>query len=177
MDTDDQDISIPVRRTACAYVPAVALVVSLANNIFTMLGISLVWQRRIVFLLVVSVPVVLAVAWILRKPKRGDSWLAHVSGTRGRRPGLAAVPTVRAAIGLVWVARALTPAMEKNPRVAVVEFRDGSPGQDKAYIAAGLSENLRKRLELMPGMIVLEAPDSATVFIDGPYGNGRTWWR
>ncbi|MEX2326053.1 MAG: hypothetical protein WD553_04585, partial [Gemmatimonadaceae bacterium] len=54
-----------------------------------------------------------------------------------------------------------------EPRVSVAQFRDDSPQSDHAYLASGLSEELALALERVPGMEVLDSPDSAVVLIEG----------
>lgn len=158
----------PVKTAALTYVPTVGAFVALANNIFSMIGATPAWQRRIVFGLLASVPVVLAITWIFGTPKPADGWFARATGTRGRRLAFAAVPTVLVAVVLVWTIGPLAGGdATVEPRVSVVEFRDDSPQGDHAYLASGLAEELAIALERVPGMEVLDAPDSAVVLIEG----------
>lgn len=158
----------PVKTAALTYVPTVGAVVALANNIFSLLRITPDWQRRIVLGLLASVPVVLAITWIFGTPGAGDGWFARATQTRSRRLAFAAVPTVLLAAALMWtIGPVAAGETTVEPRVSVVQFRDDSPGQDHAYLASGLSEELALTLERVPGMEVLDSPDSAVVLIEG----------
>jgi TolB-like protein len=168
MTPDHPGISKSFTQAAYAYVPAVAMFVGLANEIFSLLGATPAWQRRVVLGLLVSVPIVLAIAWIFGKPKSGHGWLGRVSSTRSRRLVVATVPTLVVAAALVWTVGPLAAGTSKvTPRVAVTAFRDDSPQRDHAYLARGLSEELALALERVPGLQVLDAPDSAAVIIEG----------
>lgn len=163
-----------VKTATFTYVPAVTAFVVLANNIFALLGATPTWQRRTVLGVLASVPVVLAIAWIFGKRSAGDGWFAMATGTRRRRLAVAAVPTVLAAGVLVlvigpWAAGKST----VEPRVSVAQFRDDSPQHDHAYLANGLSEELALALERVPGMEVLDSPDSAVVIIEGVVSRWR----
>lgn len=158
----------PVKTAALTYVPSVGAFVALANNIFSLLGATPAWQRRIVLGLLASIPVVLALTWIFGTPKPGDGWFARATRSRSRRLAVAAVPTVAIALVLMWTIGPVAGGETTvEPRVAVVQFRDDSPLQDHAYLASGLSEELALTLERVPGMEVLDAPDSAVVLIEG----------
>jgi TolB-like protein len=158
----------PVKTAALTYIPSVGAFVALANNIFSLLGATPAWQRRIVLGLLASIPVVLAVTWIFGTPKTGNGWFARVTGTRSKRLVFAAVPTVFVAAALMWTIGPLAAGETTvEPRVSVVQFRDDSPQSDHAYLASGLSEELALTLERVPGMEVLDAPDSAVVLIEG----------
>lgn len=164
----------PVKTAAFTYVPVVGAFVGLANNIFALVGATPVWQRRIVLGVLASVPVVLAIAWIFGEPKGGDSWLARATATRRRRLAFAAVPTVLAAAALMLTVGPLASGdTTVEPRVAVTRFRDDSPARDHAYLANGLSEELALALERVPGMEVLDSPDSAVVVIEGVVSRWR----
>jgi TolB-like protein len=168
MTTEERARVTPVKTAALTYVPTVGAFVALANNIFSLLGATPTWQRRIVLGLLASIPVVLALAWIFGTPKRGDGSFARATGTRSRRLAFAAVPTVFVAAALVWTIGPLAAGETKvEPRVSVVRFRDDSPQSDHAYLASGLSEELALALERVPGMQVLDSPDSAVVLIEG----------
>lgn len=158
----------PIKAVGFTYVPVVGAFVSLANNIFTLLGATPAWQRRIVLFVLASVPVVLAIAWIFSEPKSGSSWYARATGSRRKRLVFAAVPTALLAATLVWTVgpvAAAKPSVE--PRVSVMPFRDDSPEGGHAYLANGLAEELAFELERMPGIEILDSPDSAAVVIDG----------
>lgn len=158
----------PVKTAALTYVPTVGAFVALANNIFSLAGATPAWQRRIVLGLLASIPVVLAITWILGTPKPGDGWFARATRTRPRRLVFAAVPTVLFAAALMWTIGPLADGETTvEPRVSVIEFRDDSPQSDHAYLASGLSEELAIALERVPGMEVLDSPDSAVVLIEG----------
>lgn len=157
-----------MKKAALTYVPTVGAFVALANNIFSLAGATPTWQRRIVLGLLASVPVVLAITWIFGAPRAGDGWLARATGTRSRRLAIAAVPTVLVAAALMWTIGPLAAGETTvDPRVSVIQFRDDSPQQDHAYLASGLAEELALALERVPGMEVLDAPDSAVVLIEG----------
>jgi TolB-like protein len=158
----------PVKTAALTYVPSVGAVVALANNIFSLLRVTPEWQRRIVLGLLASIPVVLAVTWIVGTPKAGDGWFARATRTRSRRLAIAVVPTVLLAAALMLTIGPVAGGdTTVEPRVSVVQFRDDSPRSDHAYLASGLSEELALTLERVPGMEVLDAPDSAVVLIEG----------
>ena len=158
----------PVKTAALTYVPSVGAVVALANNIFSLLRVTPEWQRRIVLGLLASIPVVLAVTWIVGTPKAGDGWFARATRTRSRRLAIAVVPTVLLAAALMLTIGPVAGGdTTVEPRVSVVQFRDDSPQSDHAYLASGLSEELALTLERVPGMEVLDAPDSAVVLIEG----------
>lgn len=158
----------PVTTAALTYVPSVGAFVALANNIFSLLGATPTWQRRIVLGLLASIPVVLALTWIFGTPKPGDGWFARTTRSRSRRLAVAAVPTVLIALVLTWTIGPVAGGETTiEPRVAVAQFRDDSPLQDHAYLASGLSEELALTLERVPGMEVLDSPDSAVVLIEG----------
>lgn len=158
----------PVTTAALTYVPSVGAFVALANNIFSLLGATPTWQRRIVLGLLASIPVVLALTWIFGTPTPGDGWFARATRTRSRRMAAAAVPTVLIAIALMWTIGPVAGGETTvEPRVAVVQFRDDSPLHDHAYLASGLSEELALNLERVPGVEVLDSPDSAVVLIEG----------
>lgn len=164
----------PFRTASLTYVPVVGTFIALANNIFTLVGATPVWQRRIVLGLLASIPIVLAIAWIFGKPKAGNGWLARATSTRRRRLAFAAVPTVIAATALMLtVGRVAAGDATVEPRVAVTRFRDDSPNGDHAYLANGLSEELALALERVPGMEVLDSPDSAVVVIEGVVSRWR----
>lgn len=168
MTTEERARTTPVRTAALTYVPTVGAFVALANNFFSLVGATPAWQRRIVLGLLASVPVVLAITWILGTPRTGDGWFARTTGTRSRRLAFAAVPTVLVAAALMWTIGPLAAGETKvEPRVSVVRFRDDSPQSDHAYLASGLSEELALALERVPGMEVLDSPDSAVVLIEG----------
>lgn len=158
----------PVKTAALTYVPTVGAVVALANNIFSLLRVTPEWQRRIVLGLLASIPVVLAVTWVVGTPKTGDGWFARATRTRSRRLAIAVVPTVLLAAALMLTIGPVAGGETTiEPRVSVVQFRDDSPQSDHAYLASGLSEELALTLERVPGMEVLDAPDSAVVLIEG----------
>lgn len=159
----------PVKTAALTYVPSVGAVVALANNIFSLLGVTPAWQRLIVLGLLASVPVVLAITWIFgTQPRTGDSWFARVTASRSRRLAVAAVPTALLAVALMWtIGPVAAGETTVEPRVSVAHFRDDSPQSDHAYLASGLSEELALALERVPGMEVLDSPDSAVVLIEG----------
>jgi TolB-like protein len=158
----------PVKTAALTYVPSVGAFVALANNIFSLLGATPTWQRRIVFGLLASIPVVLALTWIFGTPQAADGWFARATRSRPRRLAVAAVPTVLIALILMWTIGPVAGGETRvEPRVAVVQFRDDSPLHDHAYLASGLSEELALTLERVPGMEVLDSPDSAIVLIEG----------
>ena len=174
MTPDDPLGRAPLKTAAFTYVPVVGAFVGLANNIFAMLGATPTWQRRIVLALLASVPVVLALAWIFGEPKAGDGWWARATSTRRRRLVFAAVPTMVAAVVLMWTVGPLAAGETKvEPRVAVAPFRDDSPQRDHAYLANGLAEELALALERVPGMEVLDSPDSAVVIIEGVVSRWR----
>jgi len=174
MTTGERVTNAPLKKTAYTFVPAVAMFVGLANNIFALLGATPAWQRRIVLGLLASVPVVLAVAWIFGEPRVGDGWLARATRSRSRRLAVAAVPTLLAAGVLIWIVGPMAAGTSTvQPRVSVVQFRDDSPRQDQAYLARGLSEELALALERVPGMEVLDSPDSAAVIIEGAVSRWR----
>lgn len=158
----------PVKTAALTYVPSVGAFVALANNIFSLLGATPTWQRRIVLGLLASIPVVLALTWIFGASKPGNGWFAFATRSRARRLAVAAVPTVLIALILMWTIGPVAGGETTvEPRVAVVQFRDDSPLHDHAYLASGLSEELALTLERVPGMEVLDSPDSAVVLIEG----------
>lgn len=158
----------PVKTAALTYVPTVGAVVALANNIFSLLGITPEWQRRIVLALLASIPVVLAATWILGTPRAGDGWFARATRTRSQRLAVAAVPTALLAAALTLTIGPMAGGETAvEPRVSVVPFRDDSPRSDHAYLASGLSEELALALERVPGMQVLDSPESAVVIIEG----------
>jgi TolB-like protein len=168
MATEERARTTPVKKAALTYVPTVGAFVALANNIFSLLGATPAWQRRIVLGLLASIPVVLALTWVFGTPKPSDGWFANAARTRSRRLAIAAVPTVLIALALMWTIGPLAAGETTvEPRVAVVQFRDDSPLQDHAYLASGLSEELALTLERVPGMAVLDSPDSAVVLIEG----------
>lgn len=174
MTTEEGARITPVKKAAFTYVPAVGAFVGLANNIFAMLGATPKWQRRIVLLLLASVPVVLAATWIFGEPKAGDSWFARFTNTRRRRLAVAVVPTLIVALGLMWTVGPLAAGDTRiEPRVSVLQFRDDSPQHDHAYLADGLSEELGLALERVPGIEVLDSPDSALVLIEGSVSRWR----
>lgn len=174
MTTEQPDGRGPFKTASLTYVPVVGTFIALANNIFTLLGATPVWQRRIVLGLLASIPVVLAIAWILGEPKAGNGWLARATSTRRRRLAFAAVPTVIAAAALMLTVGPVTAGdTTVEPRVAVTRFRDDSPNGDHAYLANGLSEELALALERVPGMEVLDSPDSAVVVIEGVVSRWR----
>ncbi|HUR91507.1 MAG TPA: hypothetical protein VMY38_02420 [Gemmatimonadaceae bacterium] len=174
MTIDEPSGRAPVKTAAFTYVPAVGAFVALANNIFALLGATPAWQRRIVLALLASVPVVLAVAWIFGDPKPGNGWFARATSTRRRRLVFAAVPTLVAAVALTWTVGPLAAGESSvEPRVAVAPFRDDSPQHDHAYLANGLAEELALALERVPGMEVLDSPDSAVVIIEGVVSRWR----
>lgn len=174
MTTENGPNITPVKAAALTYVPAVGAFVGLANNIFAMLGATPKWQRRIVLVLLASVPVVLAVAWIFGEPKSGDGWLARFTGTRRRRIAVAVVPTLLVAAALMWTVGPLAAGdTDVEPRVSVTQFRDDSPQHDHAYLADGLSEELALALERVPGIEVMDSPDSALVLIEGAVSRWR----
>lgn len=174
MTTENRPTITPVKAAAFTYVPAVGAIVGLASNIFAMLGATPKWQRRIVLLLLASVPVVLAIAWIFGEPKSGDGWFARFTGTRLRRIAVAAVPTLLVAAALLWTVGPLAAGdTHIEPRVSVVRFRDDSPQRDHAYLADGLSEELALTLERVPGIAVMDSPDSALALIEGTVSRGR----
>lgn len=164
----------PVKTAALTYVPAVGAFVGLANNIFAMLGATPKWQRRTVLVLLASVPVVLAAAWIFSEPRPGDRWFSRFTNTRRRRIAVAIVPTLLVAAALMWTVGPLAGGdAEVEPRVSVLQFRDDSPQHDHAYLADGLSEELALALERVPGIEVLDSPDSALVLIEGAVSRWR----
>lgn len=168
MTMEERARTTPVKKAALTYVPTVGAFVALANNIFGLLGATPTWQRRIVLGLLASIPVVLALTWIFGTPKPGDGSFARATRTRSRRLAFAAVPTVLIALALMWTIGPLAGGETTVvPRVAVVQFRDDSPLHDHAYLANGLSEELALTLERVPGMQVLDSPDSAVVLIEG----------
>lgn len=174
MTIDERSGRPPVQTAAFTYVPIVGAFVGLANNIFALLGATPAWQRRIVLALLASVPVVLALAWIFGEPKPGNGWFARATSTRPRRFLFAAVPTLVAAAALMWTIGPLAAGETTvEPRVAVAQFRDDSPQGDHAYLANGLSEELALALERVPGMEVLDSPDSAVVIIEGVVSRWR----
>lgn len=157
-----------VKAAVYTYVPVVGAFVALANNIFSMLGATPAWQRRIVLGLLASVPIALAISWIYGEPKPGEGWLARATRTRRRRLAVAVTPTVIVAVALMLVVGPVAGGKASiDPRVSVAPFRDDSPQRDHAYLANGLSEELALALERVPGMEVLESPDSAIVIIEG----------
>lgn len=162
------------KAAAYTYVPVVGTFVALANNIFAMIGATPAWQRRIVLVVLASVPVVLAMAWIFGETKAGDGWLARATATRRRRLAIAAIPTLFVAAALVWIIGPVAAGQTTlQPRVSVAQFRDDSPQHDHAYLANGLSEELALALERVPGMEVLDSPDSAIVVIEGSVSRWR----
>lgn len=168
MTMEEWSTITPVKRAAFTYVPTVGAFVALANNIFSMAGVTPAWQRRIVLTLLASIPVVLAITWAFGAPRSGAGWFARATRTRSRRIAVAAVPTVFVAAALMWTIGPLAAGNATiDPRVSVVRFRDDSPQQDQGYLASGLSEELALALERVPGMEVLDAPDSAVVIIEG----------
>lgn len=174
MTTEEGARITPVKKAAFTYVPAVGAFVGLANNIFAMLGATPKWQRRIVLLVLASVPVVLAVTWIFGEPKAGDSWIARFTNTRRRRLAVAVVPTLIVAAALMWTVGPLAAGDARvEPRVSVAQFRDDSPGHDQAYLADGLAEDLGFALERVPGIEVMDSPDSAVVLIEGTVSRWR----
>ena len=174
MTTEEGARITPVKKAAFTYVPAVGAFVGLANNIFAMLGATPKWQRRIVLLLLASVPVVLAVTWIFGEPKAADSRFARFTNTRRRRLAVAVVPTLIVALALMWTVGPLAAGdTQIEPRVSVLQFRDDSPQHDHAYLADGLSEELGLALERVPGIEVLDSPDSALVLIEGSVSRWR----
>lgn len=174
MTTESEHGITPVKAVALTYVPAVGAFVGFANNIFALLGATPKWQRRIVLAMLASVPVVLAISWIFGEPKSGDGWFARLTNTRLRRLALAAIPTLLVAAALMWTVGPLA-AGDANiePRVSVVQFRDDSPQHDHAYLADGLSEELALALERVPGIEVMDSPDSALVLIEGAVSRWR----
>lgn len=164
----------PVKKAAFTYVPAVGAFVGLANNIFAMLGATPRWQRRIVLLLLASVPVVLAVTWIFGEPRPGDGWISRLTNSRRRRIAVAILPTLVVAAALMWTVGPLAAGdTEVEPRVSVLQFRDDSPQHDHAYLADGLSEELAFALERVPGIQLMDSPDSAVVLIEGAVSRWR----
>ncbi len=174
MTTGEPGTFIPVKTAAYTYVPLVGAFVGLGNNIFSMLGATPAWQRRIVLGLLASIPIVLAIAWIFGEPRPGTGGWPKATQTRVRRAAMAAVPTALLAAVLIWVVGPRAAGSSKvEPRVAVVQFRDDSPQHDHAYLANGLSEELALALERVPGMEVLDSPDSAVVLIEGVVSRWR----
>lgn len=174
MTTESEHGITPVKAVALTYVPAVGAFVGFANNIFALLGATPKWQRRIVLVMLASVPVVLAISWIFGESQSGDGWLARLTNTRLRRLAVAAVPTLIVAAALMWTVGPLAAGdTEIEPRVAVAQFRDDSPQHDHAYLADGLSEELALALEQVPGIEVLDSPDSALVLIEGAVSRWR----
>lgn len=174
MTTEKRAGSTPVKTAAITYVPAVGAFVGLANNIFALLGATPKWQRRIVLIVLASVPVVLAITWIFGEPKPGNSWVARFTGTRLRRLAVAVVPTLLVAAILMWTVGPLAAGDTSiEPRVTVMQFRDDSPLHDHAYLADGLAEELALALERVPGIEVLDSPDSALVLIEGAVSRWR----
>lgn len=174
MTTEEAARITPVKKAAFTYVPAVGAFVGLANNIFAMLGATPQWQRRIVLLLLASVPVVLAIAWIFGEPKPGDSWFSRLTNTRRRRIAVAILPTLVVATALMWTVGPLAGGdTEVEPRVSVLQFRDDSPQHDHAYLADGLAEELAYALERVPGIELMDSPDSAVVLIEGAVSRWR----
>lgn len=168
MASEERTGITPIKTAALTYVPTVGAVVALANNFFSLVGATPVWQRRIVLALLASVPVVLALTWILGSPKPGDGWFARMTRTRSRRLAFAAVPTMLVAAVLIWTVGPLAAGETTvEPRVSVAQFRDDSPQRDHAYLASGLAEELALVLERVPGMEVVDGPDSAVVLIEG----------
>lgn len=53
-----------------------------------------------------------------------------------------------------FVYRRVAPAFRSDPSVAVVPFRDVSPDRDQAYLAEGISEEIRSALTRVPGLRV-----------------------
>lgn len=173
MSTEEGDRITPVKTAALTYVPVVAGVVAFANNFFSLFGATPEWQRLIVLTLLASVPVVLAGAWIMAEPKPGTGSFAHLTRTRRRRIAVAVIPTLLVAVALMWTVGPLRAGDTTiEPRVSV-QFRDDSPRQDHAYLAKGLSEELAFRLERVPGIEVLDSPDSAFVLIEGSVSRSR----
>lgn len=174
MTTDQPGGRGAFKTASFTYVPVVGTFIALANNIFALIGATPVWQRRIVLGVLASVPFVLAIAWIFGEPRTGDSWFARATSTRRRRLAFAAVPAVIAAAALTLTVGPLAAGDTKvEPRVSVTQFRDDSPGRDHAYLANGLSEELALALERVPGMEVMDSPDSAVVLIEGVVSRWR----
>lgn len=174
MTTGEPSTFTPVKTAAYTYVPLVGAFVGLANNIFSMLGATPAWQRRIVLGLLASVPIVLAIAWIFGVPRSGTGWWPRATATRSRRVAVAAVPAALMAAVLMWAVGPMAAGKSTiEPRVSVVQFRDDSPQHDHAYLANGLSEELARALERVPGMEVLDSPDSAVVIIEGVVSRWR----
>ena len=174
MTTEERNGITPFKTASVTYVPAVAGVVAFANNFFSLFGATPEMQRRIVLTLLGSVPVVLAIAWIFGEPKAGGGSFARFTGTRGRRAAVAVVPTLFIAAALIWTVGPLRAGDTTiEPRVSVLQFRDDSPQHDHAYLADGLSEELALTLERVPGIEVMDSPDSALVLIEGAVSRWR----
>lgn len=166
--TTEGPFGTPMKTVAVTYVPTVSAFVALANNIFSMLGATPAWQRRIVLGMLASIPVALAITWIFGTSRPAGGWFARATETRTKRLAFAAVPTVLVAAVLMWTIGPLAGGdTTVEPRVSVVAFRDDSPQSDHAYLASGLAEELAIALERVPGMEVLDSPDSAVVLIEG----------